>query len=441
MSPAKIMSQYNRARSLCTRAALPLVVSLQACSADVVNIGENPQQLDLPAPSLCRDSTTLTGEIIVKNQEQLNELEGCEVIDGDLTVAPFAGADLRPLHALTVVEGFILLGDDPDEANGIAVNRIRSLQVSGWLASLEGLESLEHAASAQIIGLTATQLEPLRNLRALTSGLMMRNCPNLRDLKGLENLRSFDDFYVDCDNLESIAALRFPATMHGLYLGGAKLRDLGSVEVAAISNQLVIGGTALEDLEAFSSLRSVAGSLVVEGNLLLEDMNGLNGLEVAGTLIVRNNAGLQRMPELTSLSRLGGLMIYDNPRLVELPELGALYADVASASLTERDLLGFRPELIEIVGNPEVLSFAVPVGWRDGEHVTIENNTKLREVDFGYLESIDLLSIKNNPALTTVNLGALARVDVLEVVENPSLQGSGFDAVQTFEREMSGNAP
>lgn len=135
-------------------------------------------------------------------------------------------------------------------------------------------------------------------------------------------------------------------------------------------------------------------------------------------------------------------MVYDNPKLAELSEFGALYADFAgpSAPLTERDLLSFRPELIEVVGNPEMLRFAVPMGWQDGAHVMIENNTKLREIDFGRLRSIDRLEIENNPELANVDIGALSRVDVLRVLENPLLQGSSFDTVQTFEREMSGNA-
>jgi hypothetical protein len=43
--------------------------------------------------------------VTVENQDQPNELEGCEVIEGQPDVLPFAGADLRPLHALREVGG------------------------------------------------------------------------------------------------------------------------------------------------------------------------------------------------------------------------------------------------------------------------------------------------------------------------------------------------
>lgn len=448
MSPTKIMPQNKRSRSLYPLLALPLVAALQACSADVVNMGENPEnpeQPELPASSRCRHSTTLTGEIIVRNQEQLNELEGCEVIDGSLMIAAFAGADLRPLHALTRIEGPLDLPGQFPVTDGAEDEWIERYFASGWLSSLEGLESLERAGGLAISGLSAASLEPLENLRTLDNGtLFLGDCPNLRDLRGLEGLREFSTFYMFSENLESIAALRMPDTMDEVHITSPKLVDLGRQRVRYIASNLILIRTALENLDGFAELRSIGDGLVVEANPYLKDTNALNELRSLGGLVVRSNAELTRLPNFESLYELSTLMIYDNPRLTELPQFGALYEIApADSGLSARDRglrLDLRLDHIEVVGNPELLRFAVPVAWRDGELVVIENNMKLREVDFGRLESIDLLSIRNNPALANVSLGALSRVDVLSVLENPSLQSSSFDAVQAFEREMVGNA-
>ena len=108
--------------------------------------------------------------------------------------------------------------------------------------------------------------------------------------------------------------------------------------------------------------------------------------------------------------------------------------------LTPRNLLSLRPELIEVVGNPELEGLVIPSGWPSASHVAVQNNARLRELDFSSVESIDLLSIENNPELGAVDLGALTRVDSLSVIDNPRLAPASFDAVQTLDRQMSGNA-
>jgi hypothetical protein len=209
--------------------------------------------------------------------------------------------------------------------------------------------------------------------------------------------------------------------------------------VQTILDNLTISHTALANLDELSSLRYVGGSFGIEHNPALQNLNGLSGLEVVdGTLIVRSNALLQRLPEYSSLVRLQGIMIYDNPVLVEPSSFGEP-SDVGSEPST-RDLLSQRPDLIEVVGNPELQTFSMPARWRSGSYVAIENNAKLSTVDLARLTSIDGLSIKNNPVLGAVELGALDRVDTLEVLDNPALPSSSFDGVRTFESQMSGNA-
>jgi hypothetical protein len=439
-----IQKKLNLTLSSTPRGVLSLLALLCACSADVVNVGENEDALTAPASSRCQQSSTLSGDAIIKDQEQLNELEGCSIIAGDLAIVPFAAADLRPLHALKEVTGLLHVydgpPDDPETASARNVNRIQALYENGWLSSLEGLESLERVGGLGLVGLTAENLQPLTNLRSLTDGgsILLRHCPNLRDLSGLENLTGIVDLYVSCEHLESLAPLRLPRQLNSIHLTGARLAELGPQSVDSVMGDVSISGTALGNLDELTSLRYVGGSLVIEHSPALQNLNGLNGLEVAGTLIVRANAQLQRLPEYSSLVRLQGIMIYDNPVLVELASFGALGG--MTPELSARDLLMYRPDLIEVVGNPELQTITVPALFRSGSYVAIENNAKLSRLDLAQLTSIDGLSIKNNPVLGAVALGALGRVDSLEVLDNPALPSSSFDGVRTFETQMSGNA-
>lgn len=432
-----------------SRFALPLIASLAvvsvACSTEVLNVGENADELLIPSDSRCALDTTLPESVLVTSQAELDQLEGCASIDGDLHVVPFEGADLRPLHALTEVTGALAFAGAPDTVDGAEVNRIEALYDAGWLTSLEGLEALESVGALRIVGLSASSLTPLANLRFITQGdLHIQRCSNLRDLDGLQNLSGVDYLHLMCRDLESMAALRLGRSMNALSLVGPALTDLGALEVEHVANEIIIMDTQLEHLDGLAALRSVSGGFLIQGNSALVDMSGLDGLEVAGTLHLKNNAQLERLPELPALSRLYGLMLYDNPRLSELSELPALFQDFLRPGvrdqLTERDLLAWRPDYIEIVNNPELQQLTMPSGWLSGSHVVVRGNAKLAAVDFSQLRSIDVLSIEDNPLLADVELGALATIDSLTVRDNPQLPETELDPVQSFQRTLSGNA-
>src|SRR5262245_7722981 len=92
-------------RPLGSLAALVLPALISACSDNVVNVGENGEtaaELTTEPSSSCP-----TGDVVVKNQAELDALEGCTALGGSLTIVPFEGADLRSLHALESVAGLL----------------------------------------------------------------------------------------------------------------------------------------------------------------------------------------------------------------------------------------------------------------------------------------------------------------------------------------------
>ena len=79
-------------------------------------------------------------------------------------------------------------------------------------------------------------------------------------------------------------------------------------------------------------------------------------------------------------------------------------------------------------------------GWRSGADVTVTRNAALEQLNLAQLATVDRLEIDANPLLATVGLEALWAAYSLHVRDNPLLAEGAFDAVQSVEREMSGNA-
>jgi hypothetical protein len=438
MAHRSSMQQSHAALARTLAAALP--VFALACSGDVINVGDDA--MDPMTDGAC----PAAGNIVIMNQAELDALEGCTAIEGDLQIVPFAHADLRPLHALRSVSGWLNFRVPNDIVDGATRSRLAALNREGWLA-LDGLEALESVGRLYIEGLASPSLVPLSNLRVITTGeLTMTSCGGLRDLHGLEGLAGVNLLQLFCDELESIAALRLAREMIGLQIQGAKnLSDLGSPEVTTVFYNLVLGGTALRNLDALAKVSSVFGAVVIDNNPDLTSVDGLNQLERVGSLNLHGNPQLSRLPAFDVLSSLDALRIDENAQLSELSAFSGLpreddFYPEPSEYWDERAILARRPDIIAISDNPELRQIAIPVGWDSGAHVSVLRNATLEHLSLGQLARVDFLEIEANPLLSSVELAALTRVDSLRLRDNPLLAPAAFDAVQTFERDMAGNA-
>jgi hypothetical protein len=430
------MQQSHAALARTLAAALP--VFAVACPGDVINVGDDAMEptTDGACPA--------AGNILITNQAELDALEGCTAIDGDLQIAPFPNADLRPLHALRSVSGWLNFRVPDGIVDGPTSSRFAALNREGWLA-LDGLEALESVGRLYIEGLASPSLVPLSNLRVITSGdLTMTSCGGLRDLHGLEGVAGVNLLQLHCDELESIAALRLAREMIGLQIqGGKNLSDLGSPEVTTVFYNVVLTGTGLRNLDALAKVSYVLGAVVIDNNPELTSVDGLNQLERAGSLNLHGNPQLSRLPAFDALNSLHTLRIHDNDRLSELSAFSGLRkadADQASDYWDDRSVLDRRPDVIQISDNPELRRLTIPLRWDSGARVSVLRNASLEHLSLGQLASVDLLEIEANPLLSSVELAALTRVDSLHLRDNPLLAPAAFDAVQTFERDMSGNA-
>ena len=139
---------------------------------------------------------------------------------------------------------------------------------------------------------------------------------------------------VELDSLEAITdEIRAATRIEGnLIIGdGEDGRDITNAELARLQLQTITGnlriqGTKLIELDAFASLRSVGGGLLVERNAVLRSLLGFGSLTSVGDgLAIRNNAVLESVSGFDMIESVEGeLAIVDNSVLRSLPSFLAL---------------------------------------------------------------------------------------------------------------------
>jgi len=426
-------------------AAVGLCATL-ACSDESLNMGEGVPGVEtpvLPSSSRCRESPILEGEVVVRTQEEVDTLEGCEEVDGDLYIGAFQNAQLRALHALTSVSGLLTIGGTPYAQNdvidppGLSETQKQEFVERGWLPSLEGLEALESAGSLTLLGLASEDLAPLGNLTTLTDGLSIWAAPNLKNFNGLQKLAELRMLSISAAlQLASFDGLTLPSYVGNIDLTDVDLRQLDPLAVSYIGS-LHLEDTQLHDLSAFANLRG-ADAIQIVACFRLESLAGLENLESLQSLDLDYNGYLLEVPDFDKLYRLNALRITGSPSLARLPAFANLQVRQNYVP-NPQDFILSRPDVIEL-DDLGVTTFSLPASWLSASVVKITNNAALTRVDFTGQSYVDYLSIQGNPLLENVSTGALDKVNVLEVVDNPRLSLTTFDSVRHLDMTASGNA-
>lgn len=431
-------AQHRRWRRL-EGSHLALALLTWACSGGVVNVGENDDE-PVPTGSKCQRSTSVEGSVLVENQEQLDELAGCEAINGALIVRPFSAANLRALSSLRRVEGALELGVvPPPEVVGnqlIEDPELRALVNNGWLESLEGLESLERVGSLLIDGILGDSLQPLAGLRFLGGYLHIAHCPNVESLSGLENIITINELSISCEHVRDISGLQLSEKMKMLHIHG----PVDTLDVSGVREigWLSLSGTALSNLDAFAGLEGLE-TLTLWGNPELENALGLNGVRSLGEMVVWANPRLSRLPDFDALTGALAISMHvmHNPMLLALPSFSGLFDPFGSINPPWQS---FPVQSIWISDNESLQRVVLAEPWRRIAQLNISNNAQLSEIELNGLRMADTLTISDNAALTRVGLPVLTEALSLEVFNNPLLPATTFDGVRSFERPFSDNA-
>jgi len=433
------------------------------CTSEAVDLGGDTLTRDLSRGALCAESTEITQDVLVSNQEELDALAGCEVIHGNLIVRVYADADLTPLASLRVVDGDFGLGI-PQSWPGVIgyslselLDEELPLLQSGWVESLDGVQALERVGGMYLRGLPDENLKAFERLTSIggnlqdfsRGGVILQQNYNLRDLTGLENMIGLDRLTITLSPaLESLDGLRVGEQLGfiGIY-GNPLLTDVSALSGVKALDALILWETALTDLSAFASLETISQQLSLASNAALVDASGLSSLIDVDMLLISGNAALERLPAFDGFSAQPSIITIQGN-----PELENVTLDFASATSDAYSVEGYpeQPEeyvgftlgvdVIDIRENASLETISIPNGIELAQLLLIGDNPSLSAVDLGSIQQVDQLTIDQNPNLALVGLGELSSANVLQITDNPQLSPAVFDDVQVFVRDVSGNA-
>jgi hypothetical protein len=381
---------------------------------------DDPPPVSISEPTCFFDSR-FGPSIVVQTPADLELLEGCREVEGDLLIQGLFTDDLRELRELRRVGGSL------------------QLLMSG---SLEGLENLEAVGNLLLESLDAPTLAPLRNLRQIGTNLiddgalLISNLLRVRDLAGLGGIESVRDVLIDnAGTLTSLAGLELPAKLGQVQLSNSPvlldLSALSSVQevdwlvligmnnssLSGLENLRVAGDVTLIDLPELTDLRPLA-SLRVIGSLTLStleltDLAGLEGLARADLISIGDIPSLVEVDALQALVSLNALVINQNPALLRLPEFRVDVVDSVYVGENERLEVGprfplaTRIEELRVFANPALVSLGGFSGLQLAGNIDIRDNAALSELDLGQLQALEFLQISCNAALPESTLEPL----------------------------------
>lgn len=327
-------------------------------------------------PLRCVDSTTLVDDVSIENQAELEALEGCEVIDGDLSLS--GATDLRPLHALRRV--------------------VHVLSLGGRLTSLAGLEQLESIRELQLDNLTVSEVPTLPRLRVLAY-LTVENT-NLEDLSLIRDATGISWLNLLSNPvLASLNGLSSDQLVNVHIDGNPVLTDLRGLSRAPATIDLSIRDSGIQNFDGLSQLSSIY-SLVLEHDSQLQNLDALANVEFTNTLAISGCSSLTHLPEFSRTTELNTLHLTNNEKL----EIGSSFSALQHHT-ANRSSSGFYEGtlLIQSDGSSRVEFPQLETG-----NVEISGNNALSVLSFPKLREGGLI-VESNPQLAALALPALTQ--------------------------------
>lgn len=270
-----------------------------------------------PLAGLVEVSTVLT----IRDNPQLTSLQGLENL-----VAVGEGLAISNNFMLTDLAGLGAVAETRD-----------FVQVTGNdnLVSLSGLSGLQRTAILSITDNEVLQnIDDLASLTEISLGVVISNNPSLENVSGLSNAgRSASpppgSPFLSVLGSGSLATL---GGLEGLYAGdvtirfNASLTTLGDMDASQLRSLTVDGNPALVSLGTVGSVETLSNDILIRANPSLVDLGSLAALAEARSLVIADNDALTDLDELRSLGRLttGSLTIQGNAFLENIDGLSSL---------------------------------------------------------------------------------------------------------------------
>ena len=353
------------------------------------------------APMVC------TGDFVIRTQDELNQLAGCEVIDGNLQISSFVNTpdavfDLSPLINLREITGFLL---------------IQSILAT----SVEGLNNLEKVKRLIILENTnLQQIDALGKLEVQLDVLVIISNFQLKSLKPLAGIR---------DSAETL-----------IVTGNHTLKNIDGLEGITYAGNLdVIGNRNLENMNGFQNIKSIGRSLLLVDNNKLQNMSGLSNLEsIAEDFIIADHEDLQNVNGLGKLKTVGRAMVlFNNDKLTNINGLNGLES-VESLQIRKNDILNDCCGVYNLVANNGADTLIInenPAFCSSGQDIIDNCGNTTGDIDLELSLSVDPV----NPAaftffsqtVTLTNTGPMTATNVW--VDLPAPAGTVYQGGNEFE--------
>ncbi|MET0410870.1 MAG: hypothetical protein ABW217_06220, partial [Polyangiaceae bacterium] len=400
----------------------------------------------LPPLSLCASDSVVWRSLAIDDQRGYDALEGCERVDGDLSITLQDDADLQALRSLRVVTGVLQV-----VAGGVEQDP------APLRATLPGLENIEHVGGL-LLRAPLSSLQTFARLRSigptsgsnLARGQLQLSTGTLRDLNGLA-LEEVDTIMAESEPLESLTGLG-SARVRALYLTNSDITDMSGLEaVTGLADVALIGNAGLASLRGLPaeseitdftadgnvSLTSLEGlaapsemSRITLSNCPISDFTALSTLTTVSDSLTILGAAVETLDALTNLRSASTLSLFDNPNLIHADALQDMLAlselEVSgNAALLRLPAIASVNQTLSVViaSNPLLASGPSFPAVTDGVTITLTDNPLLTRVDgFAGVEQLYGLVIARNASLNELDFGALTTVTSrLEVRGNAAL--------------------
>ena len=270
--------------------------------------------------------------------------------------------DLDGLSALTEVEDFFRISDNPLLTNLDGLSSFQTLSSSNGNFTIENNDALTSvdglSGVTNLAGLTIKNNAALVNLNGLTNltnihfgGITIENNSSLLNIDGLSNTGTFGGLkIIDNSALTNIDGLS----------GVTRIHNIDGPHPLVIENN-----DALTNIDGLQNLVSVRdGNLEIRFNDALSNIDGLSNLELVGqAVIILGNDLLPNVDGLSSLEALAALNIRQNDALTNLDGLSKLLLVVHALTIQ------FNPVLTDFCGLSNLFE-----NGEIGGTITIKNN-------------------------------------------------------------------
>lgn len=220
-------------------------------------------------------------------------------------------------------------------------------EINNFPVNYPGCTVIPDGIDIKITGNNIVDLNPLQQITTVLGAFEIRECPNLTNLNGLNNITAIGNDPLD----------------------GFILRELTSLtDITALSNLDSITGeftirtcNQLTNLNGLGALVRNNGSVIIRDNAILTTLTGINSLKFIGeTLEIVENATLTDISALSNVDTIvggeeGGVFIEANDLLTSLSGLGNEQTEIGGNLdlLLNGDLsLCSVPSICKYLGNP-----------------------------------------------------------------------------------------